>query len=69
MKILHDSDEFVAFIANEISLGDHHGLFWVIGKKIGLEEDSAMRDVIKGLFQFYREDFDEVEKIIEGSLK
>ena len=30
-RYVDDSDEFVSFIANEIFLGDHHGLFRVVG--------------------------------------
>ena len=61
--------EFVSFIANEIFLSDHHGLFWVVGEKIRLREEGVMKDVVRGLFKFYQYDFDEVEKFIGDSIE
>jgi predicted ATPase len=54
-RYVDDSDAFVSFIAHEIELGDHHGLFRVIGNEIGLGEDAVMRDVVRGLSLFYGE--------------
>ncbi|NEW60686.1 ATP-binding protein [Sulfurovum sp. bin170] len=68
-RFVDDSDVFVVFIADEICLGDHHGLFRVIGEEIGLSEESVMRDVVRGLVQFYQEGFRKIKKFIEGSLK
>jgi len=67
-RYVDDSDEFVSFLANEISLSDHHGLFRVIGERIGLGEENVMRDVIRGLLLFYGEGFEEVKKLIEEKL-
>jgi len=68
-RFVDDSDAFVSFIAHEIELGDHHGLFRVIGEEIGLGEDAVMRDVVRGLVLFYGEGFERIVKFIERKLK
>jgi hypothetical protein len=59
-----DSDAFVSFIAHEISLSDHHGLFRVIGEVVGLGEDMVMMRVVGGLVQFYGGEFDIIREFI-----
>ncbi|CAA6818861.1 MAG: Conserved domain protein [uncultured Sulfurovum sp.] len=53
VRSVDDSDEFCSFIANEISLEDHHGLFRVIATEIGLSEELAKMRVIDGLVRFF----------------
>ncbi len=67
-RYVDNSDEFVAFIANEISLNDHHGLFWVIGDKIGLGEESVMFRVVEGLVLFFGGEFSNIKMFIEKGL-
>jgi hypothetical protein len=63
-----DSDAFVSFIVNEISLSDHHGLFRVIGDEVGLGEDSVLRDVVKGLVLFFGGEFEGIMKFLNKGL-
>ena len=51
-RYVDDSDEFVAFIANEISLSDHHGLF----------------RVVEGLFEFFGGEFDIIIEFVKEGL-
>jgi len=68
-RFVDDSDEFVSFLANEISLSDHHGLFRVIGEKIGLGEEISRMRIVDGVVRFYLDEFEEVKKIIEKEIK
>jgi len=67
-RFVDDSDSFVSFIAHEIELGDHHGLFRVIGEEIGLGEDGVMRDVVRGLVLFYGMGFDIIREFLGEGL-
>lgn len=67
-QFVDNSDAFVSFLAHEISLDDHHGLFQVIGERIGLGKESLMRDVICGLVLFYGEEFEGIRKFIERKI-
>ena len=49
-------------------MSDHHRLFRVIGKKIGLSEDIVMRDIVRGLVMFYREDFEGIKNFLKERL-
>jgi len=68
-RYVDDSDEFVSFLAHEISLSDHHGLFRVIGEKIGLGEEITRMRVVDGVVRFYFDAFRGVVEFLEGSLK
>jgi predicted ATPase len=68
VRFVDNSDEFVSFIQHEISLSDHHGLFGVIGNVIGLNEESVMRDVVKGLVLFYGGEFDIIREFLGEGL-
>jgi len=69
VRSVDDSDEFCSFIANEIALDDHHGLFRVIATEIGLSEELAKMRVIDGLARFFGGEFEGVKEFIKGSLK
>jgi len=56
---------FVSFLAHEISLNDHHGLFRVIGEKIGLGEEISRMRVVDGVVRFYFDEFDKILEFIE----
>jgi predicted ATPase len=68
-RYVDDSDAFVSFIAHEISLNDHHGLFRVIGEVVGLDEEGVMRDVVKGLVLFFGEGFEGIKNFIKENFK
>jgi len=64
-----DSDEFVSFLAHEISLSDHHGLFRVIRERIGLGEEISWMRVVDGLVRFYLDAFRGVIEFVKKDLK
>jgi len=67
-RYVDDSDEFVSFLAHEISLSDHHGLFRVIGEKIGLGEENSRMRVVDGVVRFYFDEFRGVVEFLERGL-
>ena len=66
---MDDSDAFVSFIAHEISLYDHHGLFRGIGEVIGLSEEMVMIKVVEGLLLFYGGEFEKIKKFIKSNME
>ncbi|MBU1668339.1 ATP-binding protein [bacterium] len=67
VRSIDDSEAFCSFIANEISLGDHHGLFRVIAGEIGLSEELAKMRVIDGLVRFFGGEFEGVLGFINSN--
>jgi len=59
----------VMSLSPEISLSDHHGLFRVIGEKIGLGEENSRMRVVDGVVRFYLDEFRGVVEFLEGSLR
>jgi len=68
-RYVDDSDEFVSFLAHEISLSDYHGLFRVIGERIGLGEEISRMRVVDGVVRFYLDEFRGVVEFLERSLR
>lgn len=54
-EVFDDNDKFCSFITNEIALDDHHGLFSVIAREIGLGEEIVRMRVIGGEFSRVKE--------------
>jgi len=69
VRYVDDSDEFVNFIKNEISLDDHHNLFRAIGNFLGLSEESAMGYVIRGLMSFFGGEFEGAREFVEEGVR
>ena len=69
VRYVDNSDDFVNFIKNEISLDDHHNLFRAIGNFLGLSEESAMGYIIRGLMRFYGGEFLRVKEFVEEGVR
>jgi len=69
VRNIDDSDEFCSFIANEIALDDHHGLFRVIAGEIGLGEGIVRMRVIDGLVRFFGGEFEGVREFVGERLE
>ncbi len=68
-RYVDNSDAFVSFIACEVSLSDHHGLFRVVGEFVGLREEIVMFRVVEGVGVFFGDDFSGVLEFVEGGLE
>ena len=64
VRSIDDSEAFCSFIANEIALDDHHGLFRVIAKEIGLGEELVRMRVIDGLVRFFGGEFEGIREFV-----
>ena len=67
-RYVDDSDEFVSFIDCEISLSDHHGLFRVVGKFVGLSEEIVMFRVVEGVGLFFGGEFEGIREFINRKI-
>jgi len=66
---VNDSEVVCSFIANEIALDDHHGLFRVITGEIGLSEGIVRMRIIDGLVRFFGGEFEGIKKFILRGIK
>ena len=69
VRSIDENEAFCSFIASEIALGDHHGLFRVIAGEIGLGEELAKMRVIDGLVRFFDGEFEGIGEFVVRGLE
>ena len=69
IRAIDDSDEFKSFIKHELSLEDHHNLFYEVAEYLCKNEMVIKAQLIGYMIQNYREDFKGLIEFVEARLR